>query len=85
MSAAPQLGQEISTECDSDGIYTVAASDGTNGAMVISNISGGETELTISGVDLSRAKYYVIDQPRLLSWSPAVNRIANNQVILIVW
>lgn len=78
-----KLGNEIYTECDADGVYVVGASDGNNHAMVISNISGNDLELVISGADLTRARYSVIDRARLLSWSPMVNKISNNQVILI--
>ena len=42
-------------------------------------------ELNITGVDLSNARYHVIDQERMLSWSPAVKEIENNQVFLIEW
>ena len=80
-----KLGDEVYTECDTDGVYVVAASDGESNALLISNISGKETELSISGVDLRCARYHVIDQPRLLSWSPAVQRIENNEVLLIEW
>ena len=42
-------------------------------------------ELSVEGVDLSGAKYHVIDQERLLSWSPAVSEIKPNEVLLIEW
>jgi hypothetical protein len=40
-------------------------------------------ELRIEGVDLAAARYHVIDQERLLSWSAAADKIENNQVLLI--
>ena len=39
----------------------------------------------IEGVDLSKARWSAIDNQRLLSWSPAVKEIENNQVLLIEW
>ena len=65
--------------------FSAAASDGTHHALMISNLSGTTQELNIEGVDLSKAKYHVIDQERLLSWSPAVSAIENNMVLLIEW
>jgi hypothetical protein len=53
--------------------------------MMISNISGVTQTLEITGADLTKARYHVIDQERLLSWSPAVTEIENNQVLLIQW
>ena len=52
---------------------------------MISNLSGTTQELNIEGVDLSKAKYHVIDQERLLSWSPAVRKLAPNDVVLVEW
>jgi len=78
-----KLGDEVYTDCDTDGIYVAAASDGKSSAMVISNISDNAAELNISGADLSRARYHVIDQQRLLSWSPKITKINKNQVVLI--
>ena len=74
---------EIYTDCDSSEVYVAGASDGERNIVIISNISDSDQELNISGVDLSRARYHVIDQQRLLSWSPQVNKIANNQVVMI--
>ena len=51
--------------------------------MVISNITGETQPLNIEGVDLKEARFSVIDDTRLLSWSPAVSEIQNNEVYLI--
>ena len=80
-----QLKNEIYAECDAEGIYVGAATDGKRCSMVLSNISDRSEELTITGVDLTDARWFVLDQPRLLSWSPIVKTIAKNQVVLIVW
>jgi hypothetical protein len=50
---------------------------------MISNISGKEQTLEIEGADLTDARWYVLDQQRLLSWSPAVKTIENNAVVLV--
>ena len=80
-----QLGTQMQTLCDTEELYVLGATDGENHAMVISNLTGKKQELTIEGVDLSKAKYHVIDQERLLSWSPAVKEIDKNMVLLIQW
>ena len=80
-----QLGIQVECVVDNDRLYAVAASDGKNHALLLSNLSGTGQELSIEGVDLTRAKYHVIDQERLLSWSAPVSFIENNQVLLIEW
>ena len=79
------LGTQVESVCDTDELYTLVASDGERHAMLISNLTGKTQELGIWGVDLSNARYHVIDQERLLSWSPVVKEIENNQVLLIEW
>ena len=78
-----KLKNQVELVCDTDGLYAVCASDGRNNALMISNISGETLDLDIEGVDLRDARYHVIDQPRLLSWSDKVSKIENNQVVLI--
>ena len=80
-----RLGTQVESVCDTDELYTLVASDGKSHAMMISNLTGRKQELNIMGVDLSCARYHVIDQERLLSWSPAVKEVENNQVLLIEW
>ena len=84
-NACYQLGMQVKTDCDTEELYVLAATDGTHNAMVISNLTGKAQPLTIEGADLSKAKYHVIDQERLLSWSPAVTTIGKNMVLLIEW
>ena len=80
-----KLGSQSTLEIDADteNLYAVAATNGKRNAIVISNVSGGPQELNVEGVDLSEAKYHVIDDQRLLSWSPAINVLPNNTVVLI--
>lgn len=78
-----RLGTQVESVCDNDRLYAVAASDGTHHALLISNLTGSKQELNIEGADLSNARWHVIDQERLLSWSPAVNAVENNTVVLI--
>ena len=73
----------MSLECDTEGVYAVAASDGKKNAIMISNVSGNDQTLEVEGVDLSDARWSVIDSRRLLSWSPAQKEIKNDTVILI--
>jgi len=78
-----KLGNQVELTCDEELLYTVAASDGTHHAIMISNLTGQTQELNIQGADLQNARYHVIDQERLLSWSPAVKKLENNAVLLI--
>lgn len=78
-----QIGTEVETLCDTDEVYAVAASNGEKTAIMAVNLSGEDTELVIEGVDLSGARYYAIDELRLLSWSPAVKMLKNNMTVLI--
>ena len=80
-----QLGNQVELTCDTEELYALAGTDGKHHAMLISNLTGQKQSLEIEGVDLSNAKYHVIDQERLLSWSPAVTEIGKNMVLLIEW
>ena len=84
-NALYQLGTQAKSTCDTKDLHVLAASDGKSHAMLLSNLTGKAQKLQIEGVDLSRARYHVIDSERLLSWSPAVQSIENNQVLLIEW
>ena len=78
-----KLGSQVELSCDVAGVYALCATDGNKTALLISNISGNQLDLDIVGVDLSSARYSVIDDMRLLSWSPATNKRENNSVMLI--
>ena len=80
-----RLGNQATLSCDTEGLYALAATDGQHHALLLSNLTDNIQELCIEGVDLSRAKYHVIDNERLLSWSPAVKSIEKNQVVLVEW
>ena len=78
-----KLENQVALECDTNGVYAVAAVKDGKGALMISNISKAEQELKLEGINLEGARWYVIDSKRLLSWSPEVKTIGNNTVILI--
>ena len=78
-----KLGKQTELSCDTKNLFAVSATDGEKNALVIANISGASQELNIEGVDLSNARYHVIDDQRLLSWSPEIKIINNNTVVLI--
>ena len=80
-----RLGTQVKSECDTQDLHVLVASNGQHRAMLISNLTGSTQTLQIYGADLSSARYHVIDQERLLSWSPAVDRIENNEVLLVEW
>lgn len=50
---------------------------------MISNTTGATQPIEIEGVDLTDARWSVIDDVRLLSWSPAMKEIPNETVVLI--
>lgn len=52
-------------------------------AIMISNITGEKQMLEILGADLSDARWYIIDDQRLLSWAPELKSIPNNSVVLV--
>ncbi|MBE7047525.1 MAG: hypothetical protein E7396_08985 [Ruminococcaceae bacterium] len=78
-----KLQNQAELKCDTEGIYSLCATNGNKNVIVISNISGQKHELNIEGVNLDDARFSVIDQKRLLSWSPKVDVIENNQVVMI--
>ena len=78
-----RLGTQIGLSCDTDGVYAVAATDGKKKAVMIANVSGKDQSLEIDGVDLTGARWSLIDDRHLLSWSPALGVIKNNSVVLI--
>ena len=78
-----KLGTQVSHECDNDRVYAVAASNGKRSCLMLSNLTGEAQELNIEGVDLTDARWYILDQERLLSWSAPVKTMANNDVVLV--
>ncbi|MBR2432546.1 MAG: hypothetical protein IKB23_06475, partial [Clostridia bacterium] len=77
------LGTQVALKCDTPGVYAVAATDGKKNAIMISNVSGEDQPLSVEGADLSGARWYLIDDRRLLSWSPELKEIKNNTVVLV--
>lgn len=80
-----QLGTEVLCESDTEGLYTLAASNGQKHAMMIVNLTGETQSLELDGVDLTDARIHAIDDLRLLSWTPNANEIAKETVLLIEW
>ena len=50
---------------------------------MVSNLTGHEQSLTFSGVDLTGAKYWIMDENRLMSWAANAGRLPKNGVALI--
>ena len=82
-SSLYKLGTQVELSGCEEGVYAVCATNGKKHALMISNISGEDKELKIAGADLSDARWYLIDDRRLLSWSPEIKEIKNNTVVLI--
>ena len=84
-NALYKLGMQVKLQNDTDRLYAVAASNGEHHAIMLSNLTGECRELHFEGVDLSNARFSIIDRERLLSWAPDANVIENNSVLLIEW
>lgn len=82
-NALYRLGTQVSLTCDTDDLYALVATNGTAHALLLSNLTGTRQPFTVTGADLSHARYHVIDGERLLSWSPVVDQLENNTVLLI--
>ncbi len=78
-----KLGTQVALEGADAGVYAVCASNGKKNSLMISNISGEDKELLIEGADLSDARWYFLDDDRMLSWSPAIKTVKNNTVVLV--
>lgn len=80
-----RLGTQIESVCDTENLYVLAASDGKKNAVIISNLTREVQNIEIIGADLADARYYIIDQERLLSWAPNANTLNPDDVVLIEW
>ena len=80
-----RLGTQDEAVCDTDGLYALAASDGQHRALLLSNLSGRTLPLQFTGIDCANARYYVLDQERLLGWAAHADVIEPNAVVLIEW
>ena len=78
-----KLGTQVALEGADAGVYAVCATNEKKNALMISNISGEDKPLEIEGADLSDARWYLLDDDRMLSWSPAIQTIQNNTVVLV--
>ena len=84
-NALYRLGNQVELTVDTEDLYAVAASDGKDHALMVSNLTGSVQSLTLEGVDLAHAHISIIDDRHLLSWAPNANTIGNNTVMLIEW
>ena len=86
-----RLGTQVVCESDTEGVYALAASNGKKHAMMLSNLSGKRQPLSFEGVDFTGARFYAIDNERLLSWAPRICAangacaLEPNDVYLVEW
>ena len=80
-----KLGWQVECIADTEGVYALCASNGKQSAMMLTNLTGTEQALSIEGVDLTDARWHVLDQERLLSWSPTVKTLSPNDTVLVEW
>ena len=78
-----KLGYQVQSECDTDRLYALAASDGKCNAILLANLTEKTQSLTIDGVDLKDARFYILGENGALAWAPHAENIENNTVMLI--
>lgn len=84
-NALYKLGDQVETVSDNEELYALAASNGQKHAVMVANLTKKRQELVIEGVDLSDARYSIIDEDRLLSWAPHARVLEPNDVVLVEW
>lgn len=78
-----KLGTQVETICDESRLFTLAASNGQQHAVLLANLTGRTQTLTIENVSLKEARFYVLGENGTLAWAPNADRIENNTVMLI--
>ena len=88
-----KLGGEKKVRCDTENVYTCAASDGERWGMLISNYNGGDTELEIelSGLPKGDVQLRIADEDKDFEKLPLGSRdrlsltlpVKNNSVVYI--
>lgn len=78
-----QLKNQVEASVDTEGMYVLRAKNGEKTALLLVNLSGKKQDLKFEGLDLTRAKYYVIDEDKTLSWAFDASTINDNGVLLI--
>ena len=79
-----RLKNQVQCECTEDGVYAIAAADGRENAVMISNISGEDKSVSLGLGD--SFKVYLVDEEHFLTeaqLSAAEFEIRNNQVVFI--
>lgn len=78
-----RLKTQVHLSCDEARLYALAASDGKKVSLMLSNLTGKTQPLHIEGIDLSAARFYVLDENGTLAWAPNADSIRNHAVMLI--
>ncbi|MBO7170937.1 MAG: hypothetical protein J6W28_07160, partial [Clostridia bacterium] len=81
------LGTQVKTTVDEPlkDFYAVAATNGNNHALLVANRTDKVQPLVLEGVDLSTARYHMIDGKHLLSMAFDAEAIKPDTVLLIEW
>ena len=76
-----ELGESVKSECDEEGIYVLAATDGEKRGILISN-TGKDTEISLDcGADM---KAYLIDEDNFFrETNEDISKLKENQVIYL--
>lgn len=80
-----KLGTQIQSECDTERLYALAASNKEQNALLLANLTGKTQALEIDGVELKNVRVYELGESGVLAWAPDCKTIKNNTVMLIEW
>lgn len=80
-----KLGTQIQSECDTERLYALAASNKEQNALLLANLTGKTQALMIDGVELKNVRVYELGESGVLAWAPDCKTIKNNTVMLIEW
>lgn len=78
-----QLKNQVESTIDTEDMYVLTAKDGEKTAMLIVNLSGKKQPIEINGLDLTNAKYHVVDDDKTFTWVSECSEILDNGVVLI--
>ena len=78
-----QLKNQVEATIDTEDMYVLCARDGEKKAILVVNLTDKNQALEFEGIDLNKAKYYVIDDDKTLTWACDGKELKQNGVLLI--
>ena len=80
-----QLGTQVETVSDTPELYAISASDGKTQRTLIVNLTNAKQEIKYTGVSGEYYHAWIIDDDHLLAWTPQIQMLKPNQILLIEW